>query len=250
MSILVGSTGFVGGHLQKGHSFEHQFNRSNIAKIENLETDLLVCAGLPSEKWKANKDPSSDWNNVLQLSQMLTKVKAENAILISSIDVYQPAINVTERDSPNYNGKEAYGSNRAWFEVFFKSIFSNAIVIRLPGLFGNDLRKNLIFDLINGRNDQVSNISGLSFFQYFNISGIWDIIDVCRRNNLSLLNLATEPVSAQEIADIFKIKLNNTAGVVTYDMRSLNDSVFGGVNGYLQSKEHILHEIEKLKRLS
>lgn len=248
MSILIGSTGFVGGHLQSSHEFKYKFHRPNIAEIQNLETDLLICAGLPAEKWRANKDPIADWENVFQLAQILTKVKAERAVLISSIDVYQPAINVTERDSPNYNGEGAYGRNRAWFEAFFTSNFTHSNVIRLPGLFAKDLKKNLIFDLMNGRTDQLALINKDSLFQFFDISKIWDILNICFENNLSLLNLATEPISAQEIAELFDVQLNDSGNKIVYNMRSIHADQFNGIDGYIRSKHEILEEISLLKK--
>jgi hypothetical protein len=248
VSVLIGSTGFVGGHLQTGHEFAYKFHRPNIGEAKNLETDLLICAGLPAEKWKANKDPIADWENTFQLAQVLTKVKAERAVLISSIDVYQPAINVTERDAPSYNGEGAYGRNRAWFETFFTSNFPDSHVIRLPGLFAKDLKKNLIFDLMNRRSDQLANINKDSLFQFFDISKIWDILNICFDSNLSLLNLATEPVSAQEIAELFDVKLNDSGVRNYYDMRSIHAEKFSGIDGYIRSKDEILHEISLLKK--
>ena len=104
MSALIGSTGLVGGHLQKNFEFTHKYNRSNISEIQGLSTDLIICAGLPAEKWKANSDPESDWLNMANLAQNLSRVKAEKAILISTIDVYQPPVNVVENNPPTLSG--------------------------------------------------------------------------------------------------------------------------------------------------
>jgi nucleoside-diphosphate-sugar epimerase len=247
MSALIGSSGFVGGHLQKDFEFNHKYNRSNISEIQNLSTDLLVCAGLPAEKWKANSDPESDWSNMAILAQKISTVTAERAILISTIDVYQPAIDVTEDVKPNYDGEDAYGRNRAWFEAFFASQFTDAIIIRLPGLFARNLRKNFIYDLVNGRYDQVSKVHQDSKFQFYDIQGIWQLIDKCLENRIILLNVATEPVSAQEIASIFGIVLNSSANKIEYRMKSNYSQIFNGVNGYLQGKTEVLQGISNLR---
>ena len=247
MSALIGSTGFVGGHLQKGFEFTHKYNRSNISAIQGLNTDLLICAGLPAEKWKANNDPESDWSNMANLADNLSSVTAQKAILISTIDVYQPAIDVTEDDRPSFNGESAYGRNRAWFETFFASQFSNTIVIRLPGLFSSNLKKNFIYDLINNRFDQVSKVHQESKFQFFDIQFIWKIIDKCEENNISLLNVATEPVTAQEIASIFHVKLTGTQGKIEYRMKSRYSEIFNGTDKYLQSKVEVLKAISNLR---
>ena len=247
MSALIGSTGFVGGHLQKGFEFTHTYNRANISEIQGLETDLLVCAGLPAEKWKANRDPDTDWLNTANLAQNISLVSADKAILISTIDVYQPAVDVTEDDKPDFNGESAYGRNRAWFEAFFVSQFSNTIIIRLPGLFSTNLKKNLIFDLINKRSNQVSNVHKESKFQFYNIGSIWKTIDKCVDNNISLLNVATEPVSAQEIASIFDVELTGTQGKIEYRMKSNYAGIFNGSSGFLQDKKEVLRGISALR---
>jgi nucleoside-diphosphate-sugar epimerase len=249
MSALIGSTGFVGGHLQKDWEFTHKYNSSNISEIEGLNTDLLICAGLPAEKWKANNDPESDWSNMANLAQMISSVSAERAILISTIDVYQPPLEVTEDDKPNFNGDGAYGRNRAWFEAFFVSQFSNTIVIRLPGLFSTNIKKNLIFDLINKRWDQVSKVHKESKFQFYDIESIWRTIHICAENNIPLLNVATEPVAAQEIANIFEIELTGTQGKIEYQTKSKYFGVFNGAGGFLQDKEQVLEGISKLRNI-
>lgn len=250
MSALIGSTGFVGGHLQKGFEFKHKYNSANISEIKGLSTDLLVCAGLPAEKWKANSNPEADWSNMADLSQKISSVSADMGILISTIDVFQPALDVTEDDRPNYVGEGAYGRNRAWFEAFFVSHFSNSIVIRLPGLFASNLKKNFIYDLINNRLDQVSKVHQKSKFQFFDIEEIWQTIDKCKENNISLLNVATEPVSAQEIANLFDVSLTGSTNRVEYRMKSNYSELFHGTGGYLQEKSKVIQGILKLRNFT
>jgi dTDP-4-dehydrorhamnose reductase len=248
MSALIGSTGFVGGHLQKSIEFSHTFNRANVSEIQGLNTDLLICAGLPAEKWRANNDPDADWSNMANLAQLVSTVNAELAILISTIDVYQPAADVTEDSQTELIGKEAYGRNRAWFELFFKATFSNHLILRLPGLFAHNLRKNFIFDLLNAKYDQIEKVNPKSCFQYFDITKINDIIQVCRKNNLSELNVATEPVFAEEVAALFNIVLGGDANPVTYRMKTKNYQILGGQNGFIESKEQVLQGILSLVR--
>lgn len=243
MSAIIGHTGFVGSHLENGFEFSHRFNSSTIHQIMGLETDVLVCAGLPAEKWKANSNPQMDWENTVKLSENLSRVRADRAILISTIDVYQPAQGVTENDQPTSNGLEAYGRNRAWFENFFASHFQNSHIIRLPGLFGANLRKNLIYDLMHNREDQFSKVNANSKFQFFNVSTIWNYIDVAKSQDFRVLNISTEPITAQEIANIFGYELSDTGNLVTYDMKSDYFKSFQGRDGYLISREKVEADI-------
>jgi nucleoside-diphosphate-sugar epimerase len=244
---LIGHTGFVGGHLQSNFSFREKYNRANILGIQGLKTDLIICAGLPAEKWKTNSDPDSDWLNMATLSQLISTIEADKAILISTIDVYQPPIEVTETSQPNLIGTEAYGRNRAWFELFFRAKFPDSLIVRLPGLFAPNLKKNLIFDLMNKREDQYSNVDGESEFQFFDITQISKVINIALQHQLSTLNIATEPLFAQEIADIFKVQLSTGKKKLNYQMKSNHESLFHGENGYLFSKEETIQGILALQ---
>jgi dTDP-4-dehydrorhamnose reductase len=247
MSALIGSTGFVGGHLQRGFEFTHKYNRANISEIQGLNTDLLICAGLPAEKWKANSDSEADWSNMAYLAQKISSVRTDMAILISTIDVYQPAIDVTEDHKPCFAGGGAYGRNRAWFESFFVSQFPNSIVLRLPGLFAANLKKNFIYDLVNNRFEQLSKVHQESKFQFYDIRGIWNLIEKCTENGITHLNVATEPLVAQEIASIFNIDLTSSALKTEYRMKSKYSEEFDRKDGFLFGKAEVLKGISELR---
>jgi len=246
VSVLIGSTGFVGRHLLNGLHFDLAVHRSNVEEIKGKETELLICAGLPAEKWKANLNPELDFSNMSDLAQILSTVRSKKAVLISTVDVYQPAVHVQENNSPSLNGISAYGRHRAWFEIFFQSNFPDSLVIRLPGLFAPDVRKNLIHDLLNKKIEQFQNINKHSKYQFFNLIEIWKVINFAVENNISLLNVASEPVVAQEIANLFDVEFGTTAPEVTYDMRSIYANEFNGENGYLYPKERIIEQISEL----
>lgn len=106
MGVLIGSTGFVGCHLGMMHGFQREVHRSNIGSIAGLKTDLLVCAWLPAEKCRANNDLAGDRTNMSGLAQILASVRAERAVLISTIDVYQPAIGVDETNVLGWTKRE------------------------------------------------------------------------------------------------------------------------------------------------
>ena len=58
------------------------------------------------------------------------------------------AINVDE-NSTILVSKEAYGKNRYYLEEWVKNNISDYLIVRLPGLFGKNIKKNFIYDLIN-----------------------------------------------------------------------------------------------------
>ena len=246
VSIIIGKTGFVGSHLLKHHQFDLQVNRSNLYSLKEAETDLLICAGLPAAKWQANREPEEDWENVRLLAEFVATTSADQAVLISTVDVYQPAIEVNEEISPSFNGPAAYGTNRAWFEAFFRWKFKSGLIIRLPGLYASDVRKNLIHDLLHQRRDQLDSVNPNSAFQFFNVTRTWEVINQALAKGITLLNVTSQPVAAQEVAEIFGAKLSGEGAPQRYDMRSVHADSFGGENGYLFSRNDVLGDIEHL----
>lgn len=247
MDALVGSTGFLGSQLMGMHTFDLAVHRPDVAELRDHELDLLVCAGLPAAKWQANADPAGDWDNMASLAQTLATVHARRAVLISTIDVYQPAVGVDESVPASFNGGGAYGTHRAWFETFFQARFAGALVLRLPGLYGPGLRKNLVFDLLHARADQYAGMNPASRFQFFDTTGMWQVIEAAWDKQIRLLNVSSEPVTAGEVGELFDVKLHGDGPRAAYDMRSLHAGQFEGRDGYLFSRESVLAGIAALR---
>ena len=63
-TALIGSTGFVGQTLQRSITFDALYHRPNIDSIRGQRFGTLICAGLPAEKWRANREPAPDLANM------------------------------------------------------------------------------------------------------------------------------------------------------------------------------------------
>src|SRR5689334_17424607 len=87
-AALVGHTGFVGGSLAAASNFDVLINRDSLDLLRGMQIDRLVCAGLPAAKWIANQSPRKDAENVRRLESVLSTIRAETFVLISTIDVY------------------------------------------------------------------------------------------------------------------------------------------------------------------
>jgi len=247
MDLLVGSTGFVGGHLLRRRYFDIAVHRPDVDEIRGTDVGLLVCAGLPAEKWKANLEPAKDWQNACALASALSAVTAQQAVLISTVDVYNPPIRVNEFSPTNLDPEAAYGSHRAWFEHFFRSRFPDALIIRLPGLYAPDVRKNLIHDLLNAKEDQFRKVSGRAQFQLFDVRELWDLIETALSMNLQSLNVAVEPVTAGEVAELIGVTLSSEGSAPLYDMRSIHAPSISGAKDYLYSRDAVLTGLELLR---
>lgn len=183
--------------------------------------------------------------------------------------------------------------------------YPDALIIRLPGLYGYNIKKNFIYDFINvipymlkkekyqtlktleksedeimlddcyepadngfyccakldkGRQELLKKkfkklgFTALNFtdsrsiFQFYPLSRLWEDIQTALNADITLLNLATEPVSAAELykvltGEVFKNELKGTPS--KYDFRTTYAAKFGGKAGYICSKEEILTDIKR-----
>lgn len=145
---LIGDTGFVGGVLARQVAFAKAYNSRTIDLIQGERFGALVCAGAPAAMWAANANPEGDRANLQRLASHIESASAGRLILISSIAVLDDvAAGYTEADA-RYETLEAYGRNRRELELRVME-HPEAIVIRLPALFGPGLKKNFIFDIMN-----------------------------------------------------------------------------------------------------
>ena len=144
-TALIGYTGFVGGNLAACHTFDDFYNSKNIAAIQGREYDLIVCAGVQAVKWWANQNAAEDWSKIGSLLEPLRSVKASRFVLMSSVDVYPPPVQGDELTAPRPS--EPYGLHRLKVEEWIADHFPVHNILRLPGLFGDGLKKNVIYDL-------------------------------------------------------------------------------------------------------
>ncbi len=241
---LIGYTGFVGGNLLDSTTFTDLYNSKNIEAIAGETFDEIICVGAPAAMWIANREPEKDWENIERLLTALRSVKCSQMTLISTVAVFKNPNQVTEDDKVELEGLSPYGIHRFKLEEFMHNHFET-LTLRLPGLFGKGLKKNVIYDFLN--NNLLEQINSRSVYQYYNLANLWRDINRARENKLSLLHLTSEPVSVAEVAkESFGMEFDNDNGKppVHFDFRSRYDYTWGGKGGYLYDKATILREIE------
>jgi hypothetical protein len=145
---LIGGTGFVGRTLVQDIPFSRTYNSRSIDGIAGEHFDTVICAGAPATMWAANANPKADLDNLRRLTSSLSTAKIGRLILISTIAVFDdPSAGYTESNA-RYETVKAYGRNRRELEVHALERY-NAVVLRLPALFGSGLKKNFVFDILN-----------------------------------------------------------------------------------------------------
>lgn len=151
MTSLVGYTGFVGSNIlaSAGTQIDALYNSKNIEKAFGTNPDLLIYAGVRAEKYLANAAPEKDMNQILQAEENIAKINPKKMVLISTIDVFNNPWNVDETSLIDTKDLHAYGYNRYQLELWVRKNYPDALIIRLPGLFGKNIKKNFIYDYLN-----------------------------------------------------------------------------------------------------
>uniref|UniRef100_UPI003FEF895D sugar nucleotide-binding protein n=1 Tax=Gemmiger formicilis TaxID=745368 RepID=UPI003FEF895D len=146
--LLVGSTGFVGGNLLAKHTFAAVCHSSDITAQYGTRPDLCVYAGVPAAMFLANADPEADLAVMRAARENIRQIAPKRLVLISSIAVLADSCGVYE-DSPAQDTEAlpAYGKNRLQLERWVREDFPDALIVRLPALYGAGIRKNFLFDL-------------------------------------------------------------------------------------------------------
>lgn len=149
MKALVGYTGFVGSNIYAAGAFDAVYNSKNITDAFGTNPDLLVYSGLRAEKYLANNAPEKDWDLILQAETNIERINPKKLVFISTIDVFKNPVDVDEDSAVDTVDLQVYGYNRYQMELWVRERYPDALIIRLPGLFGQNIKKNFIYDYIN-----------------------------------------------------------------------------------------------------
>ena len=297
---LVGYTGFVGSNLLDKHAFNGLYNSKNVQEAYGTNPDLLVYSGVKAEMFLANKDPEEDFALMEAAFENIKKINPKKLVLISTIAVYHNPDNVDEDAIIDETNLAAYGKNRLYLEKKVRESFPDALIVRLPGLYVKNLKKNFIFDFIKRIPAMLSEekyvefseisdairecyyrldngffkcrelslkeeeklrsefsklgFSALNFtdsrgtYQYYNLANLWNDIMVALKNNIVLLNLSVEPVTASELyfyltGEAFVNHLDKPIPFFNYKTKYAE--IYGGKNGYIRTKKDVLEDVKQ-----
>ena len=152
--------------------------------------------------------------------------------MISTISVY---------DNPADN---AYGRNRLYLENYLRNNHDNVSIVRLPSLFGNRLKKNLLYDIMHEDYDYLPNIN--STFQYYCLDHIWSDIKIVLDNKLEVVNFSTEPIRLSDMFELLSLSpLSGSSLVVEQNMMTDHAHLWERDSKYLYNKEEVLNNLRK-----
>jgi len=297
---LVGYSGFVGSNLSVQTDFIKKYNSSNICEAFYEQHDVVVYCGVKAQKFLANHEPDEDLNHVSKAIENIKNMKLRKLVLISTVDVYKEIEGVDENTFIDTRRLHPYGKHRYMLEQWVVENVKDYHILRLPGLFGINLKKNFIFDMINIipsmlTEDKILELqkkcpvnlfecylkqqngfyrlkpikkeiksslielfencgfNALSFtdsrsvYQFYNLENLWSHIKIAIKNDLRLLCVATEPVSADKLyRSIYGKEFKNEflSSPIKYDMRTLHYRLYNGNGGYIFDKDRVINEIK------
>jgi nucleoside-diphosphate-sugar epimerase len=235
-AALIGHTGFVGSNLDRQMQFDARYNSGNIESIAGKSYDLVVCAGARAEKWIANANPEADAAGIDRLLSALSTVRARKLVLISTVDVFLIPIAVNEDTFVTAEGLNAYGLNRLHLELELARRFKT-VILRLPGLYGRGIKKNVVHDLLKAH--ETEKIDSRGIFQFYNLDRLSRDMRRAIGSQLNLVHLTTEPVSVEDVArESFGMSFINhvSPSPARYDVRTKHAAIFGGEGNYLENR--------------
>ena len=275
-SVLVGSTGFVGGNLMAAHTFEAAYHSTDVAEGFGRRNELVVYAGVPAAMFLANRDPAADLAVMAAARENLRRLAPRRLVLISSIAVYRDSRGKDEQSPMETEGLPPYGANRLQLEQWVREDFPDALIVRLPALYGKGLKKNFLYDLHTltpallkpEKYAELASRSALVAAGYedgqngfYRLSGRVDAAELrafFAANDWNALAFTDSRSKYQFYPlarlwrDIEAVYAHLTGGAwqnhlaaapFDYDLRSRHAALLGGQGGYLCTKEEELAEI-------
>ena len=305
-NALIGSTGFVGQNLLNQIEFDNFYNSKNIFEARNKKFEFMICSGAPGSMFIANREPERDKTSIDTLIKSLSNIEVDQMILISTTAVYTKFDGEFNEATKDLNPKNQYGKSRLFLEKFCEDTFPNCLIIRLPALFGEGLKKNFLFD-INNRlprlltqdlfkkiisvidsdlesiipeiynfntktelyffNEKTTfperkilkltnileenKLSSIFFtnpnssFQFYNLSNLWNDIQICLANKIKKINLVNEPLLAKKV--FFSVEgthmPENQASIHKENIKPLYSDLWRSQNNYISSSQDVLKEI-------
>jgi hypothetical protein len=227
-NALFGHTGLVGSTLLRQHAFAATYRSTTIGDCRGRRFDMAVCAAAPAQKWLANQKPVEDEAAIRQLIHHLSSIECHTFVLISTVDVFHMPDGVDEDTPVDESALAPYGKHRRFLELAISELFPRVIVVRLPGLVGPGLKKNVIFDLHNNHN--IFAIDSRATFQFYPLVNLWPDIQTAIRAGLKCVHLTAEPLDVATVAARgFGRDFHNhvLSAPPSYDVQTRYASVYG-----------------------
>lgn len=226
--IIIGGEGFVGSAYtrwcQKKGVNHLVINRANYSDYIGTSGDLLINANGNSKKFLARENPLLEFDaSVRSVRQSLIDFKVKKYVFLSSCDVYPDCSHpeTTEEDTNiDISQQSPYGFHKYLAEQCVRHCHQNWLIFRMGGFVGIGLKKNPIFDILQGEKMWLDPQSEL---QYINTDVAASIVmEIIQKDyTKEIFNLCGDGlIKLQEVIDVAasKVKVNPDSPKVHYEV--------------------------------
>lgn len=158
VNFILGGRGYVGSayaRLMDRLGLEHVvLTRDNYADHAGQACDVFINANGNSKKFLADSDPKGEFNaSVNSVVASLEDFKSKRYVLLSTGDVYpqqdRPELTV-ESQAIDTRRVSRYGLHKYIAEEIVRAVHPSWLVLRMGGFVGPGMKKNAIYDILNG----------------------------------------------------------------------------------------------------
>lgn len=186
--IVLGANGLAGSAFMRVlPSLGHEcvpIDLENYAENRGRQADVLINANGNSAKYLANQDPAGEIDrSVSSVMRACLDFPVETHVFLSSADVY------SNQSDPEENSESTpidiaalspYGLCKYLAECVVRNRCRKWIILRLGGLLGPGLKKNVLFDLLTGSPPRVHPDSR---FGYIHTGEVAQIVNLLLKEN-------------------------------------------------------------------
>jgi hypothetical protein len=244
-TAIVGATGFVGNCLRRAFPGSAHYNSANIDTIRGRHFELLICAAPTSLRWWVNKHPANDWANISRLIESLGSAFADRVVHVSTVDAFSRLVAIDEGEWDAGEPAHPYGYHRRRLEEAFEAMFPRVHILRLPNLYGDGLKKNALFDLLNGHETEKVNIA--STHQWYRLDRLPRDIAAVIDLDIPRLAPVPEPIRLSEIHKRWFAHcpvVDEAQTAIRNDVRTIHAQALGGSGLYVQAAELVWNELD------
>ena len=219
MIYIIGGNGFLGSAFARictRQGWEHQvITRENYASLVGTECDLLINANGNSKKFLSRQDPVGDFEaSVLSVRRSLSDFSCNKYVFLSSCDVYPDSTSPATTDEQTVLDparQSTYGLHKRLAEMCVQHACPNWLIFRGGGFVGAGMKKNAIFDAMQGESLWISKESRLQFINTETAASI--ALELARQSvQNEVLNLcATGTVRIGDVCDWIDSKATTAA---------------------------------------
>jgi len=230
---VLGSKGLIGSDLVYYLSAVGNavgINRDNYEDMRDQKYDIFINANGNSKKFIAERLPLFDFEaSVESVYKTIYDFNFDKYIFVSSVDVLYP-------DSTTY------GFHKKMAEMIIQRHIDNYILIRPVSVVGRNLKKGVVFDILNANTLNIAPTSKLGFIS---TKGIADFIMKVLELDISgaFVTGSVDTITPLDIANILNKKLDidikDGAPVQKYDYTELLPEFFK----FKTAEEYILEGI-------